>query len=261
MVHSLKSTAKRIPLLGPLLQKAYLSLKGEGKIRPITTGHLAGLKYHQYRWSTPNPDLVQTNWDDPLPNAFIHHIKNKKRFYDIGANWGFYVLLASKHKDPHCQIVAFEPHPQSAKELESQITLNQITSALVIQAALSDQSGHLQFADTGSAIGQKLATLNDSPQSAQTITVPTMTLDQATQQFGPPDLIKLDVEGAENLVIAGGHQTLQHHRPTLLVEIHGQDRATPFYTKMHHLHYQCQTPTGEPVTNQAYHHHLICLPT
>ena len=256
LLNTLKSAARRIPFL----HRAYLKLKGEGRVRTIAKGHLAGLKYHQYRWSTPQQDLVETNWNDELAPAFIEHLKGKHRIFDVGANWGFYVLLASRHRDPTCQIIAFEPHPRSAVELQTQITLNGITNAQVVQAALSDRTGTIEFADTGSAIGQKLAAVNDSHAAARTLTVPTMTLDQAADQFAPPDLIKIDVEGAELLVLAGAHNVLQTHRPTLLIEVHGPDKSLALYDLLRHHNYRLQTPTGAPITDTTYHHPIVCLP-
>jgi FkbM family methyltransferase len=257
LLNSLKRAAKHIPLL----HRAYLKLTGEGRVRAITRGHLAGLKYRQYRWSTPQQDLVETNWDDELAPAFIRLIKGKRCFFDVGANWGFYVLLASKYRDAAgCRIVAFEPHPQSAAELRTQIALNRVADAYVDQAALSDRSGTIEFADTGSAIGQKLAAVNDSHQSARTITVPTLTLDDAAARHQPPDLVKIDVEGAENLVLAGATRLLQTHRPTLLIEVHGADKSPALYDTLARHGYRCETTAGVPITDQTYHHHVICLP-
>lgn len=260
MLSSLKGAAKRVPVIGPALQKAYLSLVvGEGRVRRIKNGPLTGAKYYHYRWSTPSADLVETNWNDHMPAVLAKEIKGKKCFFDIGANWGFYVLLANRHRDAGCQIVAFEPHPQSAKELGTQITLNHVEQAIVIQAAVSNQIGTLDFVDTGSAIGQQLAAVSDR-QQARTITVPTTTLDAASANYGPPDIIKLDVEGAENMVLTGGSETFTKHRPILLVEVHGEERSGPFYDLMDSYNYRCVTMDGQTVTDRTYHHHLVCYP-
>jgi FkbM family methyltransferase len=256
LLDTLKRAAKRVPFL----HRAYLALSGEGRVRGIERGWLAGMKYRQYRWSTPQRDLVETNWNDELPGVFVRVIKGRRRFFDVGANWGFYVLLAAKHRDAGCEVVAFEPHPQSAAELRSQIELNRVANARVMQAALSDRAGEIDFSDTGSAIGQKLASLNDSHRGARTIRVPAMTLDEAAREFGPPDLVKIDVEGAENLVLAGAAAVLAQNRPVLLVEVHGESRAGEFYDHMARQGYRCETADGRPITDRAYHHQVICRP-
>lgn len=254
----LSGIAQKIPLVGPIIRSIRRRISQEGAIQQIKHGPLEGLSYHRYQWSTPNEGLVEDNWADQMPGIFVREIPAKKRFFDIGANWGFYVLLAHKHRDPGCQIVAFEPHPRTADELRTQITLNHIDHAEVLQAALSDQVGTIEFADTGSAIGQKLAAVNDSHPQARNIVVPTLTLDEAAHRFGPPDICKIDVEGAENMVLKGAAEVLGVHRPVLLMEIHGAENSVPFYQIMSQYGYRCWTMEGAEVTDGAYHHHLVC---
>jgi FkbM family methyltransferase len=261
MLTTLRRAAARIPLLGPALKKSYLGLFArDGAVRSIETGPLAGLKYHHYRWSTPDHDLVVNNWADEAAAAFTRLVPGKKRIFDIGANWGFYVLLAHKHRDADCQIIAFEPHPRSARELQTQITLNQIANATVVQSALSDQDGAIEFVDTGSAIGQKMAAVDNYFTTARRIRVPAMSLNTAVDRFGAPDLIKLDVEGAENLVLTGGRDILTRYRPTLIVEVHGPERSNDFYGIVESCHYRCETAAGTPITDRAYHHQVVCHP-
>jgi FkbM family methyltransferase len=257
----LKTAAAKIPIVGPAFKGVYLTcFEGEGKVRPIRTGPLTGMRYYRYRWSTPREDLVDTNWEDVAVGAFTKMIAGKKRVFDVGANWGFYVLLAHKHRDDGCEIVAFEPHPQSAKELGTQIELNNIGNAHVLAAAMSDRIGTLEFLDTGSAIGQKIAGIDNGFPEARKICVPTITLDAAAEQFGIPDLIKLDVEGAENLVLEGGKKVMTKHRPVLIAEIHGEERSGRFYELMKENGYRCQKPLGVEIADGAYHHKMVCMP-
>ena len=169
-------------------------------------------------------------------------------------------MLAHKHRDAGCAIVAFEPHPRSAKELRTQITLNGVQDATVVEAAMSDRVGTIEFVDTGSAIGQKLAAVDTEFAKARRLTVPTVTLDEAAERYGMPDLVKLDVEGAENLVLEGGRRVMREVRPTLIVEVHGAERAGRFYELMAEYGYRCETAAGVDVRDRAYHHQLVCLP-
>lgn len=261
MLNQLRDAAARIPLVGPAFKRVYLTLfAGEGRVRPIQRGLLAGMRYYQYRWSTPREDLVETNWADPAAEAFVQLVAGKRRIFDVGANWGFYVLLAHRHRDAGCEIVAFEPHPRSAKELRTQIVLNEVTQATVVPAALSDRAGAIEFVDTGSAIGQKVAAVDKDFGWARRISLPAITLDEAAEKYGAPDLIKLDVEGAENLVLEGGKRVLTEQRPTLLVEVHGEECAGRFYDLMDQYDYRYETTGGTAIADRAYHHHLICRP-
>jgi FkbM family methyltransferase len=261
MLKALRGAAGRFPVVGPAIRRVYRTLfEGEGQVRPIRSGPLEGMKYYRYAWSTPREDLVETNWDDAAAGAFARLVKGKRRVFDVGANWGFYVLLAHKHRDAGCAVVAFEPHPQSAKELGTQVTLNGIRDVTVVQAAVSDRAGTLEFIDTGSAIGQMLAAVDGRSGNARRIQVPATTLDGAAERHGAPDLVKLDVEGAENLVLEGGRKVMTEHRPVLIVEVHGAERAGRFYELMDEYGYACETPAGEPVAGRVYHHHLVCTP-
>jgi FkbM family methyltransferase len=261
MLGQLRGAASRIPVVGPKFKQIYLKLfAGEGSVRPIRSGPLEGMRYYRYRWSTPSEDLVVTNWDDEAIGAFVKNIPGKRRFFDIGANWGFYGLLAQKHRDPGCQIVAFEPNPQSAKELETQLHLNNVANATVVAAAVSNSNGTMEFIDTGSAIGQKLAAVDNHFRDARRITVPTITLDSAAEKYGVPDLIKLDVEGAENLVLEGGAKVFGEHRPLLIVEVHGEEVSRGFYNLMARYNYQTETCSGVVVTDRTYHHQMVCRP-
>jgi FkbM family methyltransferase len=258
----LRGAAGRIPVLGPAVRRVYLTLfKGEGQARAIRRGPLEGMRYYRYAWSTPREDLVETNWDDEAAGAFARLVKGKRRVFDVGANWGFYVLLAHRHRDAGCEIVAFEPHPRSAKELRTQIVLNGIGDVTVVEAAISDQGGGtIEFVDTGSAIGQKLAAVDTEFVKARRLAVPTLTLDEAAARYGSPDLVKLDVEGAENLVLEGGRRVMREARPALIVEVHGLERAGRLYELLAEFGYRCETVAGVAVTDGGYHHQLVCLP-
>jgi hypothetical protein len=118
----------------------------------------------------------------------------------------------------------------------------------------------LEFADTGSAIGQKLAAVNGDHPQARHFRVEALTLDAAAERYGAPDLIKLDVEGAENMVMEGGRAVMTRHRPVILVEVHGAERSGRWYELMEEYGYRCETTGGEAVGDRAYHHHLVCFP-
>jgi FkbM family methyltransferase len=55
--------------------------------------------------------------------------------------------------------------------------------------------------------------------------VPTVTMDQLAVHFGPPTMVKIDVEGAEMLVLRSGQQLLSKHRPTLAMEVTAENAS------------------------------------
>src|ERR1039458_761748 len=110
---------------------------------------------------------------------------------DLGANVGFYTLLAAELVGPSGHVHAFEPVPRNLQYIRRHIALNGLTNVSVVEAAVSNASGKRRFRlDTSPAMGH----LGDDGQ----IEVSAVALDQFV--FGTavaaPHSIKIDVEGA-----------------------------------------------------------------
>ena len=166
------------------------------------------------RFSAPTPTLVHRNvsrFDSEQGELedFIGEINPGDVIYDVGANTGLYSLFAaSKHRES--KLFAFEPYPPNVKMLEQDIPLNQLHNVEVIEKALSDSNGTVEFdqpADSDVGYGSSSITVD---RSESTVEVPTVTGDQliAEDQIPEPNIIKIDVEGAEPLVIAGLERAL-----------------------------------------------------
>jgi hypothetical protein len=61
----------------------------------------------------------------------------------------------------------------------------------------------------------------------------------AEQDLPPPDVIKVDIEGAEDLFLAGAEECLARNSPKLLVELHGADKARAVYNHLAERGYHC----------------------
>ncbi len=119
--------------------------------------------------------------------------------YDIGANVGFYTLLASALAGPRGRVVAFEPLPRNLEFLRAHVAMNGMTNVVIRSVALADHPGTRPFDDTPGPSEAHLA-------ARGSLTVECATLDAlvAKGEIPPPDVIKMDVEGAELLVLRGG---------------------------------------------------------
>jgi len=138
--------------------------------------------------------------------------------YDIGANVGFYTLLASALAGPRGRVVAFEPLPRNLEFLRAHVAMNGMTNVVIRSVALADHPGTRPFDDTPGPSEAHLA-------ARGSLTVECATLDAlvAKGEIPPPDVIKMDVEGAELLVLRGGEATIRTHKPTLFVATHAAD--------------------------------------
>ena len=139
--------------------------------------------------------------------------------YDIGAHAGFFTLLLSRVVGEEGRVLAFEPHPANAARLSRNLDANSCTNAQVRVVALSDRTGEARFDAHASSLEGSLLDAAASPNA--TMVVPTTTIDAVVRDGAtPPDLLKIDVEGAEGRVIRGARETITVHRPRMIIEIH-----------------------------------------
>lgn len=141
---------------------------------------------------------------------------------DVGANYGIYSYYMLKYSKG---CVAFEPYPHLAKLLWRGLGRR----LQVHQVALSDRAGETQMTASTSQSG--FNTIEPSnrielkvldPTKIVTLDVPVRRLDDF--DLGPVGFIKIDVEGHEQEVVAGGEETIATHRPALLIEVEEQHR-------------------------------------
>ena len=142
-----------------------------------------------------------------------------KTFVDVGANLGMYTLVASRIVGPPGRVIAFEPSLQSFPTLKENISLNGFTNVLAVRVALCDKTGEA-FLYHGSDPG-KNSLRSDPNAELKGETVATRSLDEVLDQAAVKtvDVIKMDVEGAEELVLLGANRVVSSQRPVILFEI------------------------------------------
>lgn len=123
-------------------------------------------------------------------------------FVDVGANVGTYSLWAGDHG---ARVLAFEPHPVAATRLRTNVAMNDFPIA-VYEAALGEKAGAL-------ALTEDLESTNhlDFTHSSGSIPIAVLTLDEVIRDQGD-FLMKIDVEGAEELVLRGATDALVNRR-------------------------------------------------
>jgi FkbM family methyltransferase len=160
---------------------------------------------------------------EPLTTyAFRHILKEGDVAVDVGAHWGYFTLLAAKLCGPSGKVFAFEPHPRNLALLMRNIHANGLTNVAAIQKAVSDKCAVERLFTSHFTAGHSLIPPAgqgppplDSPRALQT---PTVSLDSFfAGRAGPLRLVKIDVEGAERLVLAGMRELVQRCMPKLVV--------------------------------------------
>lgn len=221
-------------LLGRVL-RAPLRLIPRGAVVPIVRGPLRGK-----RWVAGSH--IHSCWlggyEADKQSAFADAIKPGAVVYDIGANVGFYTLLSATLAGPNGKVYAFEPLPRNLGLLRRHVALNSLGTVEVIAAAVSDREGEATFDDSA-------PTAMGSLSERGSLKVRTVAIDELVAQgrLKPPDVVKIDVEGAEGHVLAGASKTLAAHLPTLFLATHGREIHASCLATLKTLGYS-QRPLG-----------------
>jgi FkbM family methyltransferase len=147
--------------------------------------------------------------------AFVLHcLRTEDLFVDVGANVGTYTLLAASVVG--CRCISVEPVARAFSHLIDNLHLNGIERLVEAHClALGAASGQVQITNSRDTMN-RVVTQNDHDKNGSTTTVTMTTLDKLVGGRGPT-ILKIDVEGFERQVIAGGQQTLRE--PSLLAII------------------------------------------
>lgn len=181
-----------------------------------------------YRWSTTGSyEYILGNYEDPKTiDTFLSWLKPASVFYDLGANAGYFTLMANR-VITEGKIYAFEPSPAARQLFEEHLKLNsaKITADNIslLPFAISDAENQIEFSDSN--IQKEGNTyIKGSPifnGAENKITVQCYSVDGLQQQgFERPDVMKIDVEGAEYDVLQGAVNTLKRYKPCILLATH-----------------------------------------
>ena len=177
-------------------------------------------------------------------------------FYDVGANVGFYSLLAAALVGAAGHVFAFEPLPRNVGYLKRHLALNRAANVRVFELAIGEHEGVGSFAAEPTGFMGRL-----SDEGAITVRVATLDALLDRGQLAPPHYIKMDIEGAELSALRGAQQCIQQHRPLIFLATHGRDVHTACCQLLESWGYECAelgpiTPAGfgevvaRPVTVQ-----------
>lgn len=160
---------------------------------------------------------VRGEYEPATAQVFKALLRPGDTFIDVGANAGYFSLLASKCVGPAGRVWSFEPVPVTREELLANLRLNDASNVRVFDQALSNAAGTATFS-VGPADHRGTSSLRSLDEGSATLTVETARLDDLLggQKV---DCLKIDVEGAEQLVLQGMADCLKRDRPDLVLEV------------------------------------------
>ncbi len=135
--------------------------------------------------------------------------------FDLGANVGYYTLLSSVRAGPQGRVFAFEPLPRNLQFLKRHLTLNRIENVTVIEAAVAERSGTVRFEEDSSTSKGRIG-------AEGALEVQSIALDDwiDREKLPAPDLIKIDIEGAELQALMGAARILASSHPAIFLSTH-----------------------------------------
>ncbi|WP_164921534.1 FkbM family methyltransferase [Rhodopirellula baltica] len=196
--------------------------------------------------------------------------------FDVGANFGITSLVADGAVRDGGTVVAFEPSAQNLKVLEFNMNASAINPFRVERFCVGDHEGMTDFYLLGGDGMHTSNSLNFGQEAGHEIThvkpdqttivqVPIRTLDAYCSNTGlVPDVIKIDVEGAELQVLRGAYQTLLKHRPKLMIGVHPfwwpkEQQADELRLLLEELNYSSTKLDGSATTLEDFED-VVCTP-
>ena len=200
-------------------------------ISKMVSGVGAGLWFNAGPYG---PGYASGNNEQPVQEALTRYLKAGDVFYDIGANVGFFTVIAAKLIAPRGSVYAFEPVPENVARLWQNVKLNGFRNVTVIEKAVSHVTGQAELLITSHPGGAALSTTTRPPDVKRAITVDVIAIDDLVfqEKLVPPAVVKIDVEGAEIEVLQGMRRTLREFKPIVIYEI-DDEKEESFKRKQH----------------------------
>jgi FkbM family methyltransferase len=206
-----------IPALSPAIRRIVRSRQVSDGV--IAHGPGKGLRFNP---GGANPGYVLGTTEPGVQQALVDLLEPGMTFYDVGANMGFFSVIAARRVGPGGRVRSFEPVPGSARTLRHNAALNAAENIDVVEAAVGAHPGRAALAVTAESVQAHLAEIDTHVPAVETIEVEVTSIDAEVAAGRPaPDLVKIDVEGAELTVLEGMLTTLEEHAPFVICELHG----------------------------------------
>ncbi len=184
-------------------------------------------------WDIPLPlrfvpgSAVRADLREPLYTQFLLHgcfpnqvgvdrlctalLRPGDRVFDVGANIGYPTVLFAEIVGERGEVIALEPSHRAQRHLQR--TIGDRANVRCLALAASDSRGQATFYETSSLTTSSLV----ATEAVAEYTVDAVLLDDLAQEFGPPNFVKIDVEGHEPAVLRGMRNLLSGGHPPIVM--------------------------------------------
>jgi FkbM family methyltransferase len=214
---SWRGAAGRIPLLDSVVRRLShrLSPPGARLWVEVESGPARGLRlFVDPRFES---DFWRGRYEADLQERLASTIRAGWTVYDVGAQVGFMSLLAGRLAGPEGAVHAFEPDAANFAQLTEHLAANAAANVHPHRAAVWSQSGTVAFT-SDEIYPIRFTGRVEEGGGGEAVTA--VSLDDFARRNRPPDLVKIDVEGGEEAVLAGAGRVLAEARPVVFCEVH-----------------------------------------
>lgn len=210
-----------------------------------------------------HPEFCTQNWESIEVEsyaAFSNAVSPGNVVFDVGAHIGTYTIIAAKGVGPGGRVIAYEPHDYTRMHLERHLHWNNVKSQTVVCdvcCGAEDGCAELYFL-SGRAEG---CTGVVPIEGFQKRAVRVVKLDSEVVRLGvAPDILKIDVEGAELDVLRGAEETLRRARPVIVLSMHPRALMSRSESSDQILDWLRQHGYAPEVIATDYEIHAVALP-
>lgn len=162
---------------------------------------------------SPDRLLAALLWKKTMPSSLEYSVYTRlirpgMTVLDIGANIGFFTLLFSRLAGEAGRVIAFEPDPDNFRLLRKTMDANKRRNVDCEQTAVSERDGTLKLFLSEEHRGDHR--IFDSGDGRKSIETRTISVDGRLGPQGRADFIKMDIQGAEYLALAGMERTMRN---------------------------------------------------
>jgi FkbM family methyltransferase len=201
------------------LQPAYTTIVNQSEVAELVRLEVDGRVMYVHPDDPMSwPMLSGDGWEPDVTPVFARVLRRGMTVLDIGANMGHFALLAAQAVGADGTVHAFEPGADAASILQLSAMANGFGHLVVHNVALADRTGALIHELLTGSNARVISVDLSKPirLGGRRSLVRTIRLDDAG--LDRVDVLKIDVEGAEGLVMAGGAATVRRYRPVIISE-------------------------------------------
>ncbi|MFZ1964668.1 MAG: FkbM family methyltransferase [Roseiarcus sp.] len=165
--------------------------------------------------------LEQEQWFEKEIDLLRGFLRPGMNAVDIGANLGLYSLPMARLVGPGGRVFAYEPGTEARQLLERSRALNGVDNLEIVGAAVSDREREGRLAFAASSELRALATADDG----EPVHITSLDVESGARAWPSIDFVKIDAEGEEERIIAGGRTFFAEHSPLTMFEIKAGDKV------------------------------------